>query len=109
MKSSCTSSFLTVNVKRGGKVDVLKRKGKNTLCYSGGGDTPVLCHSGCLVSFRRTPLLQHLVNPHITLLELGLPQLGWPTAGNAVVRVLGCALPLVRVSRHQVRRQECLT
>lgn len=108
VKSSCTNSFLLVNVKKEEKADVLKRKGKNALSCSRSGGCATWdgwCLSGAPVSAvaaepRKAPA---------DLAEALTPQLGWPAAGKASVRVLGCTLPLVSDLRHQVRRQECLT
>lgn len=111
VRSSCTNSFLPVNVKKEEKeenVDVLKRKGKNELSSSRSGGCAAW-DSWCLSRAPVSAVAAAPCKPPPNLVGALTLQLGRPMAGNTSVRALGCALPLASDLQHRVRRQECLT
>lgn len=90
-------------------MDVLKRKGKNALSSSSGSGGCATWVSWCLSGAPVSAVAAAPCKPSPNLTGALAPQLGQPVAGEASVRVLGCALPLGTDLRHQVRRQKCLT
>lgn len=110
VKTSCTSSFLPVNVKRRGESGCTKEKGEEKPEQQWGWrhTSAVSKHPlGVLSAFQEYAVTAaHCESPHDLAGALTPPA---RMAHHAMVRVLAYALPLVRYLRHQVRRQECLT